>query len=87
MCAFGLIYDLVSAATGYLACVLIWGPKFYLDDIPAGKNVWLAVQAISSGISVFVVGTAFAFFSIRNRSGTDQLRDIQHIPIDLGLRS
>ena len=67
LCAFGLIYELVSAATGYLACVLIWGPKFYLEDIPARKNVWLAVQAISSSISAFVVGTAFAFFSIRNR--------------------
>ena len=65
LCGYGLIAELVTAGVFFVVCNLIW-PNFYFEPVQAGKNVWLAVQGIS--IAVYVVGVAFAFSSIRNRS-------------------
>jgi hypothetical protein len=65
LCAYGLIAELVTAAVGYVVCNLIW-PNFYYAAIPAGKNVWLAVQGLS--ILVYVIGVFYAVAGIRRAS-------------------
>jgi hypothetical protein len=57
----------VTAGVFYVVCNLIW-PNFYFTPVQAGKNLWLAVQAIS--IAFYVVGIIFAFSSLRSRSKT-----------------
>lgn len=65
LCAYGLIAELVTAGAGYVVCNLIW-PNFYYHAIPAGKNIWLAVQGLS--ILVYVIGVFYAVSGVRRAS-------------------
>jgi hypothetical protein len=65
LCASGLVCTLVSAAAGYVICNYFW-PNFYYHAIPAGKNVWLAAQGLST--AVYVVGACYSFAGIRRAS-------------------
>ena len=67
LCTYGLIAELVTAAVFFVVCNKIW-PNFYFAAVPAGKNLWLAVQGVS--IAFYVLGVIFAVSSIRNRSAT-----------------
>jgi hypothetical protein len=62
LCAYGLIAELVTAAVGYAVGVMIW-PNFYFDAVPAGKNMWLAVQGLS--ILVYFVGVCYGVAGVR----------------------
>lgn len=65
LCAGGLIAELVAAAAGFVICNIFW-PNFYFQPVPAGKNVWLAVQGLS--IAIYAVGICYAFAGIRRAS-------------------
>jgi hypothetical protein len=62
LCSYGLIAQLVTAGVFYVVCNLIW-PNFYFAPVQAGKNVWLAMRAIS--IASYVVGVILALSGIR----------------------
>jgi hypothetical protein len=65
LCSFGLIAEVVTAAVFFVICELIW-PGFYYVPVPAGKNLWLAVQGLS--ILVYVIGVFYAVAGIRGAS-------------------
>ena len=73
LCAYGLIAELVTAAAGYYVGNKIW-PNFYFEPVPAGKNMWLAVQGLS--IVVYFVGVCYAFAGIRRASSQFQPRAV-----------
>ena len=62
LCAYGLIAELVAAAVGYAVFNKIW-PNFYFEPVQAGKNWWLALQALS--ILVYFVGVCYAVAGVR----------------------
>ena len=62
LCAYGLIAELVAAGVGYAVFNKIW-PNFYFEPVQAGKNWWLALQALS--ILVFFVGACYAVAGVR----------------------
>ena len=74
LCHGGLIFALVYASVGYVVCNMLW-PNFYFQPVQMGKNVWLAGQTI--GITIYVIGFAFAFGGIRHitSSGSQSMNE------------
>jgi hypothetical protein len=62
LCAYGLIAEIVAAGVGFYVGNMIW-PNFYFEPVPAGKNMWLAVQGLS--ILVYFVGVCYAVAGVR----------------------
>ena len=62
LCAYGLIAEIVAAGAGYYVGNMIW-PNFYFEPVQAGKNTWLALQALS--ILVYLIGVCYAAAGVR----------------------